>query len=291
MDGGSTDGSVEIIKKYQKYLTYWESVKDRGQSHAINKGLEKATGDIFNWLNSDDYYEPGALHAIASSFDDPRQMMVSGRSRLFKQQNTTLAYSNGTDIYSGNLEKTIGQARVDQPETFYRMEAIRKIGPLNESLHYLMDRDLWVRFLLEYGLGATQKIDQILVNFRLHERSKTVSQKNGFETESFLMYRSLAASAGASEIYQALCDLHFSEGKEIQYLLNESQTDTICKSLHYFLLYLCDNYYYRGYDETSKRLLSVIDSAMLGSADIKLLKKLAFRLRWIPFWVRKLLHT
>ena len=290
-DGGSQDGSVDIIRKYQKYLTYWESVKDRGQSHAINKGLQRAGGDIFNWLNSDDYYEPGALHAIASSFDDPRLMLVSGRSRLFKHQNTTLAYSNGTDIYTGNLEKTIGQARVDQPETFYRMEAIRRIGPLNESLHYLMDRDLWIRFLLEYGLGATQKIDRVLVNFRLHERSKTVSQRNGFEAESFLLYRSLASSAGASEIYQVFCDLHKAESGEIQYSLNENQAITINKSLHYFLLYLCDNYYYLGHDKLSRLLLSFIDQTMLGSTDIQLLKKLSFRQRWIPFWVRKLFHT
>ena len=65
IDGGSTDNSVEIIKKYESYVTYWESKPDRGQTHAINKGLERATGEIFNWINSDDILMPGALLAIA----------------------------------------------------------------------------------------------------------------------------------------------------------------------------------------------------------------------------------
>jgi glycosyltransferase involved in cell wall biosynthesis len=68
IDGGSTDESVEIIKKYEKHLAYWVSEPDRGQSHAINKGFERATGEIFGWLNSDDWYHPGALKALAEAF-------------------------------------------------------------------------------------------------------------------------------------------------------------------------------------------------------------------------------
>jgi glycosyltransferase involved in cell wall biosynthesis len=68
IDGGSTDESVEVIKKYDQHLAYWVSEPDRGQSHAINKGFERATGEIFGWLNSDDWYHPGALKAVAEAF-------------------------------------------------------------------------------------------------------------------------------------------------------------------------------------------------------------------------------
>lgn len=286
-DGGSNDGSVDIIKKYEKYLSYWESVPDKGQSHAINKGLTRATGEIFNWLNSDDYYEPEALQTIAASFEDPTVMMVSGRSRLFKDNNITVAYSKGADIYPGNLAKTIGQARIDQPETFFRLKAISEIGYLDDRLHYLMDRDLWIRFLLRYGLEPTRRIDNILVNFRLHDSSKTVSQVSGFEQESYLMYRSLALSAGAYSVQQALSDI-YSDGSEYEYLVDDAQRQLICQSLHYFLLYLADHFYYQGMDGQSRQILKAIERHYISKEEQFRIKKIRFRSRWIPFWMRKL---
>src|SRR5690554_6525455 len=80
VDGGSTDNSLEVIKKYEKHLHYCVSEPDRGQSHAINKGLKRATGDIINWINSDDYLEPGALKTIAEAFENPDTNVFIGRS-------------------------------------------------------------------------------------------------------------------------------------------------------------------------------------------------------------------
>ena len=82
IDGGSTDNTVEIIKKYEKHLKFWVSEKDNGQANAINKGLQYCTGEIFNWLNSDDYLEPGALLNIANAFSSNVQM-VAGKVRVF----------------------------------------------------------------------------------------------------------------------------------------------------------------------------------------------------------------
>ena len=83
IDGGSTDGSVAIIKKYAEHLKYWVSEKDRGQASAINKGLQYCTGEIFNWLNSDDYLQPGALQKIANAFSEKTVDLVAGKVNNF----------------------------------------------------------------------------------------------------------------------------------------------------------------------------------------------------------------
>ncbi|TAE71626.1 MAG: glycosyltransferase, partial [Bacteroidetes bacterium] len=192
IDGGSQDNSVEIIKKYEEKLTFWVSEKDKGQSDAINKGLRKATGDIFNWLNSDDYYNEKTLWEVATEFvKNPDLKMLSGKSRVFRGEET-ISISNGTDIYADNLPRTIGMARIDQPETFFHASAYQKMGEIDTALHYLMDRDWWVKYLLLFGLSNTKKVDKNWVNFRLHQDSKTVSQSELFDVESNMYYSKLA---------------------------------------------------------------------------------------------------
>ena len=107
IDGGSKDGTINILKKNERHITYWESTPDNGQSHAINKGLKRVTGDIFNWINADDYYNENTLEIVNSHLDQQDVLCVAGKSRLF-DENGTIKYSNGTDIYTGNLAKTIG---------------------------------------------------------------------------------------------------------------------------------------------------------------------------------------
>jgi len=162
IDGGSTDNTVDIIKKYEKNLTYWVSEPDAGQSQAINKGMKLAKGDIVNWLNSDDYYEPEALAFVNKAFNNTETKVVCGVSKLF-DKNGIIKYSRGTDIYDGNLAKTIAWARIDQPETFFLKEAWDAIGPLNENLHYTMDREWWMRYLYIFGLAGIYKSDKVLV--------------------------------------------------------------------------------------------------------------------------------
>lgn len=203
IDGGSTDRSVDIIKKYAHQLAYWTSEKDKGQSEAINKGLKRSTGEIITWLNSDDYYEPGSFAKVAETFADQRINIVSGRGRQFKDT-ITIAFTKGVDVYEGNLAKTIGWVRMDQPETFFRRKVIDEIGLLDERLHYLMDRDWWLKYLLRYGLEGISKIEDVLVNFRLHEGSKTTLKKDDFEVDHHSFFYSLAEQNNFPEIAQII---------------------------------------------------------------------------------------
>lgn len=176
IDGGSTDETVSIIKKYEQHITYWVSEKDNGQSHAINKGLQKCTGDIFNWLNSDDWYEPDALFKIAIEFmNDETLEFVSGFENHIYENGDKVLY--GGTFLNDTLEESIELCQVAQPSTFFKLNSIKKIGGVSNNLHYIMDGDMWLKLLLLYGQKRFKKIDDVLVNFRFHSNSKTVSNK------------------------------------------------------------------------------------------------------------------
>lgn len=193
IDGGSTDNSVDIIKKYEKYLKYWVSEPDRGHCHAINKGLKHCTGTIFNWLNSDDYYEPDALHQVAAAFmAAPALHLVGGRERaFFSDTNETVSIYEGTKI-DGDIYELIYQGIIDQPATFWKMDLIRQLGELPEGLHYTMDSYWWTKYLLMYGTDHVQRINDLLTNFRLHNASKSVANQHKFDNNRFAIRLSLA---------------------------------------------------------------------------------------------------
>jgi glycosyltransferase involved in cell wall biosynthesis len=289
VDGGSTDGSVAIIRKYEKYLSHWVSEKDSGQSEAINKGLRRATGQVVNWLNSDDYYQPGTLPTIAQAFTDPSVNVVCGRSRLFRDDNQTVRHSAGTDLYPGNLAKTIGWARIDQPETFFRREAILRIGLLDDRLHYIMDRDWWVRYLFAFGLDGVVEIPEVLVNFRLHETSKTVSQAAAFRTEHDAYFLGLATAAdldGPAEVIARVCR----PGPPIRPLFTPADPALAGAALQYFLLRRADEYYVDNDFGKVTSLLSAIQKELLLPGDRQLLAKLRFRSRFVPKPIIQLLR-
>lgn len=290
IDGGSTDCSVEIIKKYSKHLTYWVSEKDSGQSHAINKGLRRATGDIVNWLNSDDYYEPHTLSLIAQAFETPTTTVVSGRSRVFRREGETVGYTKGVDIYPGNLAKSIGWARLDQPETFYRTDVIKKIGLLNENMHYIMDRDWWIRYLFNFGSQGIKQIPDMLVNFRLHETSKTVAQRENFQVEHDSLYYVMAKSAGLfsySKFIKEACLVNENINFVVELHWNKTLIEPI---VNYFLLLRANEFYAQNDKAKAQQLLDNINLPFLLPEDTKLWKKLNFRNKYIPDFIIKLLR-
>ena len=197
IDGGSDDHSIDIIKKYQHQLSYWASEKDNGQSDAINKGLRRATGSIFNWLNSDDYYEPGALFAIAERFSrEPEKKIICGYTHCFYEESKTTShtYRMGT---RATVAETIMNVEMNQPGSFYRMGALRELGFLNSSLRYVFDGELCFRFLTKYGLMAVGYTDSLIAHFRLHETSKSVGD-------------------GFFEFYKEFLNIHLFLAKQLQ---------------------------------------------------------------------------
>jgi glycosyltransferase involved in cell wall biosynthesis len=288
IDGGSTDNSVEIIKKYSDRITFWVSEKDKGQSDAINKGLKLASGDIVNWLNSDDFYEPGALLKVAETFRNSEINVVIGRSHIFKGLNNVLYDSNGSDIYKGNLAKTIGWARIDQPETFFRRDATLKVGFLDTRLHFLMDRDWWIKYLFAFGLYVIAKIPDILVNFRLHEGSKTVSQAAGFLKERDTYYYSMALKAGLKEQAAFIKEnTNVNESLAFDNSFISDQT-LIYKVLNYYYLLRANEFYVDNNKAMTNAFLENIKIDWLEEADKSLWNKIFFRNRYLPTKIIKI---
>jgi glycosyltransferase involved in cell wall biosynthesis len=279
IDGGSTDGTQEVIREYQEKLKFWISEQDRGQSHAINKGLKKITGEIVNWINSDDYLEPRALKTIEKAFSDPSINVFVGRSNIIRE-GKVLRQSKGTDVYLGNLAKTIGQARIDQPEHWWRKSVIDEIGPLNEALHYTMDRDWWVKYLLRYGLQGIKKEDTVLANFRLHGDSKTVSQSENFNQERNSYYRSLALHYGFDDHANQLAKLTGARNVPMTNLPDQIDLDTLNDSFSYFFLLLADEAYVHGDHVLVRNFLKITDKSALQEEDQAFADKLGFRSRF-----------
>lgn len=172
LDGGSTDDSVDIIKRYADRLSYWVSEKDRGQSHAINKGLERATGDVVAWLNSDDFYYPGALETIAQAYTaHPEAGLYVGNGALVDKSGARIRrYSNGIAFDFETLLR--GSNFILQPSTFINRKALDKAGLVDESLHYVMDLELWLRIGRDWPVVT---IGQELSAYRWSDDIKTAS--------------------------------------------------------------------------------------------------------------------
>jgi glycosyltransferase involved in cell wall biosynthesis len=182
IDGGSTDGSVEIIKKYAQQLAHWRSEPDRGQAHALNKGFELATGEIRGFLNSDDILQPGALRRVAREFRRHPEMdllhgvclKIDERGRVTSEQISTIqSLLDIVDIW--NFWLRLGDNRnFVQPEVFWSSRLAQSIGPFREDLYYTLDYEFWLRGF-EKGLNI-RRIDVALAGFRIHGKQKTSDQ-------------------------------------------------------------------------------------------------------------------
>jgi len=179
IDGGSTDGTLDILRKYDKEII-WISEPDKGQSDAINKGIRLARGEIIGWLNSDDTYELNAVRIAVEHFlKYPNAAVIYGDCNIIDDKGRLVRHRKNKPF---NLKDAVMKTPVQQPESFIRKHVLEDIGMLDLNLQYSMDYDLWIRIgLREYTFIY---IPYTLANFRLHAESKSQSDLP-FKVEPF----------------------------------------------------------------------------------------------------------
>jgi glycosyltransferase involved in cell wall biosynthesis len=184
MDGGSTDDSVEIIKKYERHLAYWVSEKDEGQTHAIEKGFERATGTILAYLNSDDIYLPGTLFHIAKLFRErPDIHVVYGNRYSIDQEDGIIGEGRLTPYFPSisRFGLVYGGFGIHQPASFWTKEIYKRAGPIDRSFIHCMDNDLYAKFA--FAGARFQFTREFLAGFRIHPSSKTSTLQHVAEWE------------------------------------------------------------------------------------------------------------
>jgi glycosyltransferase involved in cell wall biosynthesis len=173
IDGGSTDNSIQIIKKYEPWISYWVSESDRGQGHALNKGITKATGEFLFWLNSDDICLPGSIQKTMETFQQSREAkLVIGQAYIINEHNEIIGelrsrYSSWEDLVIDPRNS------IRQVSSFFSRSLFSELGMINENLHIAMDTDLLVRFT---QFNKPIIIEDYIAAYRTHSEAKTYTQ-------------------------------------------------------------------------------------------------------------------
>lgn len=184
MDGGSTDGSAEIIRKYEPWLAYWVSEPDRGQADAIQKGFERSTGEILAWLNSDDRYFPLALVAVGEFVGkNPKAELIVGNSTRTDHGGRLLNCRRPCRITFDRL--LFGYWGLTQPATFWRRKPFFEVGGLDTDLEFCLDLDLFLKLLAR---KPARRLDRYLAAPRVHPASKSSTMQDTGEREAQLLY-------------------------------------------------------------------------------------------------------
>ena len=171
VDGGSTDGSVDIIRRYADRLSWWVSEPDKGQTDALNKGFARAKGEILAWLNSDDTYQPGAVSEAAAFLQSrPEVGLVYGEANFIDENGHVIGHFPAAQTDYRRLRR--GYVHIPQQAAFFRADLWRKVGPLDPSFYFAMDYDLWVRLA---ALAPIHYVPRTWANFRLHTQGKTIA--------------------------------------------------------------------------------------------------------------------
>jgi hypothetical protein len=177
VDGGSSDDSPAIIRSMERHLAWWTSEGDAGQAAAINRGFSRATGDVFGWLNSDDYYLDGALHKVADAHRrNPTAGLLVGNGLRVDEHGKRIDVFSRAPMAVDQHTLAHGVDYLLQPSTFFLRSAWHRVGGLREDLRWCMDWDLWIRIS---GAHSAEAIDAILAVSREHSATKTAT--GGFE--------------------------------------------------------------------------------------------------------------
>lgn len=182
VDGASTDNSVDVIRNYEKYISWWVSEKDNGQSDAFNKGFSKVKGTFLFWINSDDFLLPGSLKlAKENIMQNPGRKWFSANTIFFSVDGKIEKCSVGPKWNSKLLKHN--PVYVYGPTSIFHRDLLREVKGFDNELHYTMDTDLWYRFS-DVGEEFV-KIDRFFWAFRIHEKSKTSHAFSGKQNKQF----------------------------------------------------------------------------------------------------------
>jgi len=193
-DGGSTDGSVDIIKRYAKRLAWWVSEKDKGQADAINKGFARAKGEFIAWVNSDDYYEPGAISAAVAALQaNPDVGLVFGDVRVVDRDGRIL---NNLHYGDWTLADLMTFHIIGQPAVFMRRSVLEKAGYLDLKYHFMLDHQLWLRMGIQAGI---KYVPQLWAGAHYHEDCKNLSQAAEFGKDAYHIVEWMRATPEFSE--------------------------------------------------------------------------------------------
>lgn len=196
VDGGSTDGSLDIIQRYAGKLAWWISEPDSGQAEAINKGLAHARGEIVAWLNSDDVYLPGAVNSAVTTLQaNPESGMVFGNMLAIDESGRTINVLKYGDV---NLEDLLAFSIIGQPAVFLRRSVLDQAGGLDTSFHFLLDHHLWIRVASRVEL---KHVPVLWAAARYHPAAKNLAHAAEFGKEAF---RILEWAKGQTEIASIL---------------------------------------------------------------------------------------
>lgn len=180
IDGGSTDGSTNIIRRHSRALAYWCSEKDRGQSHAINKGFSICTGTLFNWINSDDALVPGALNNLANAYlKEPNSPLYLGHHIRTDEIGRILKISSAPRKFVVSPSNWVFS--FSQPSTFISSSVFKSMDGVAENLMAIMDTDLYYRILKNYN--GFYRINAFIGMIRTHAQAKGVAQKYLWDKE------------------------------------------------------------------------------------------------------------
>jgi glycosyltransferase involved in cell wall biosynthesis len=180
IDGGSTDQSLDIIRKYEPWLAYWISEKDAGQSDAINKGFKRATGDYLAWLNSDDFYLPGCLLKLVSAFlSHPEAGMIVGQVAVINETGARIGLFEPIPRFN-YIDLLTMKTILPQQAALFSRASYERVGPIRNDLHYAMDVDYFIRIGSHFPIIP---LTEILACFRLSDTNKGNANRTRWPAE------------------------------------------------------------------------------------------------------------
>jgi len=210
IDGGSTDGTIEILKSYGRKLT-WVSEKDKGQTDAINKGMRRAKGDILAYLNSDDIYLPGTLKAVGEYYGRTHADWITGDCVVINDQGEphrggwlVRAYKRFLMAIYSPTTLRIADSMLPQPSTFWSRKAWEKVGKFNDSYHYVMDYDYWLRMSRYF---RPHDLKQVLSGFRAQPDSKSETSRDKLMAEGLITLKENGAKPWEISLHKIHSDI------------------------------------------------------------------------------------